>query len=106
VSLGLTAAGLTAAMPARADDAAATCLPGMILVPGGSFGMGDIDGFPDEKPVRQMTVKSFCLDATEVTVGAYAACAREGLCTLEWLLQHRSCRSPRSPRQLRGLGPG
>ena len=53
----------------------------MILVPGGSFGMGDLEGFPDEKPVAQITVKSFCLDATEVTVAAYAACAREGLCT-------------------------
>ena len=53
----------------------------MILVPGGPFGMGDLEGFPDEKPVTQINVKAFCLDATEVTVEAYATCAREGLCT-------------------------
>jgi formylglycine-generating enzyme required for sulfatase activity len=75
---GLVALGLLAVSAlARADE----CPPGMILVPGGPFEMGDLEGFPDEKPLRPMTVKSFCLDATEVTVAAYAACAREGLCT-------------------------
>ena len=53
----------------------------MLPVPGGTFAMGDLDGFPDERPIRQVTVGAFCLDATEVTVAAYAACAREGLCT-------------------------
>jgi formylglycine-generating enzyme required for sulfatase activity/uncharacterized membrane protein YfcA len=53
----------------------------MLFVPGGTFPMGDAEGFPDELPVTPVTVRSFCLDATEVTVSAYAACARDGLCT-------------------------
>ncbi|MEP7121080.1 MAG: SUMF1/EgtB/PvdO family nonheme iron enzyme [Byssovorax sp.] len=73
---------LSLAAPSLADDTVpAACPPGMIPVPGGTFAMGDLEGFPDERPVTQSTVSSFCLDATEVTVEAYAACAREGLCT-------------------------
>jgi formylglycine-generating enzyme required for sulfatase activity len=82
VAAAIALASIAAAAPALADDTAAPACPsGMILVPGGAFGIGDVEGFPDEKPVTTITVKSFCLDATEVTVGAYAACAREGLCT-------------------------
>ncbi|MEO7594839.1 MAG: SUMF1/EgtB/PvdO family nonheme iron enzyme, partial [Byssovorax sp.] len=81
-ALGLVTASLACVERASADEPASDgCPPGMLLVPGGTFAMGDIDGFPDEKPVRQVTVGSFCLDAAEVTVAAYAACAREGLCT-------------------------
>ena len=42
--------------------------------------MGDPEGFPDEQPPLPLTVKPFCLDATEVTVAAYAACAHLGPC--------------------------
>lgn len=64
-----------------ASAMAQDCPPGMLLVPGGPFVMGDLEGFPDERPLLQLTVKSFCLDATEVTVAAYAACAHEGSCS-------------------------
>ena len=82
VAAGIALASSAAAAPATADDTVApVCPSGTLLVPGGAFGLGDLDGFPDERPVTQITVKSYCLDATEVTVEAYAACAREGLCT-------------------------
>jgi formylglycine-generating enzyme required for sulfatase activity len=37
---------------------------------------------PDE-PDENVTVRTFCIDLTEVTVGAYAACVREGRCTAD-----------------------
>ncbi len=81
-ALGIALGASVIAASALADAPSnAGCPGGMLLVPGGTFAMGDLEGFPDEKPLRQATVQAFCLDATEVTVAAYAACAREGLCT-------------------------
>ena len=80
-ALGLVVASSARGAPALAGELAnAPCPPGMLFVPGGSFAMGDADGFRDEQPVRQTTVRAFCLDATEVTVAAYADCAGAGLC--------------------------
>jgi formylglycine-generating enzyme len=44
-------------------------LQGMVLIPGGNFIMGssDQDGRPDEYPRHAVQVKSFYMDATEVT---------------------------------------
>lgn len=53
----------------------------MVLVQGGSFEMGDEkgDGFPDEKPLRRVTVSDFKIDKYEVTVAQYRAfCAATG----------------------------
>ncbi|HEY6459927.1 MAG TPA: DUF4019 domain-containing protein, partial [Polyangiaceae bacterium] len=46
------------------------CRAPMVSVHGGSFAFGAAD-----------TVHSFCMDPTEVTVGAYAACVKAGRCT-------------------------
>jgi formylglycine-generating enzyme required for sulfatase activity len=51
------------------------CPPGMASVPGGSFVMGDRGD--------QVTVASYCMDLTEVTVAAYGACVSKGACTRE-----------------------
>lgn len=40
---------------------------GMVWIAGGTFLMGDNDGQEDEKPVHQVTVNGFWMDATEVT---------------------------------------
>ncbi|MBM4359042.1 MAG: SUMF1/EgtB/PvdO family nonheme iron enzyme [Deltaproteobacteria bacterium] len=53
------------------------CVP----VPSTWYLMGSNDGQPDEQPVHEVAVAAFCLDRTEVTVAAYAACAAEGKCT-------------------------
>jgi formylglycine-generating enzyme len=63
------------------------CPEGMVQIPGGSFQMGSNDGDPDEKPLHPVTVKTFCLDRTEVTVGAYTACVNEKKCSAEHLNQ-------------------
>jgi formylglycine-generating enzyme required for sulfatase activity len=68
--LGLTARAWT--------HAAASCPAGMLLVQGASFAMGSAaegETPSDETPRHRVTVSGVCLDATEVTVAAYAACA-------------------------------
>lgn len=45
--------------------------PKMIRIPGGNFMMGSENGESDEKPVHEVTVSTFYLAQTEVTVGQY-----------------------------------
>lgn len=56
----------------------------MVSIPGGSFTMGSAatDANADEKPPHPVTVASFRIDRTEVTVRAYRACVTAGGCTL------------------------
>jgi formylglycine-generating enzyme required for sulfatase activity len=51
------------------------CPAGMVSLAGGSFTMGDRQD--------QVTVSTFCLDATEVTVDAFGACVRAGQCSAD-----------------------
>jgi formylglycine-generating enzyme required for sulfatase activity len=53
----------------------------MVKVPGGSFQMGSTDGDPDEKPIVDVKVEPFEIDATEVTIAAYTKCVNAGKCT-------------------------
>jgi len=45
----------------------------LILIPGGTFDMGDTigDGEPDEQPVHSVTLSDFYMGKTEVTVGQF-----------------------------------
>ena len=70
---GLTRKGgrqepLQCVLPAQAAGAPR---PGMVWVAGGSFEFGDTT-YPEEKPVRTVTVKGFWMDRTEVTNDAFA----------------------------------
>ena len=56
------------------------CAANQVLVPGGTFMMGAGDLSPESVPVHEVTVSSFCLDLTEVTVGMYAQCVAAGIC--------------------------
>ena len=51
------------------------CPTGMAALPAGTFTMGERHD--------AVTVQPFCLDVTEVTVDAYAACARAGPCSAD-----------------------
>ena len=66
-------------MTAGGGDA---CPPGMVRVPASKFFMGsDENGAePDEKPVHQVVLSAFCIDATEVTTAAYKTCSDRGDC--------------------------
>jgi sulfatase modifying factor 1 len=48
-------------------------IPKMVTVQGGTFNMGNNDGLPNEKPVHQVTISSFKLGKSEVTVREFAA---------------------------------
>jgi formylglycine-generating enzyme required for sulfatase activity/serine/threonine protein kinase len=52
--------------------------PELVVIPAGSFRMGDLSGGgdADEKPVHSVTVKSFALGKTEVTFAEYDVFAR------------------------------
>ena len=58
-----------------------TCPIGMVLIPAGSFLMGDADTASNEaQPPHMVTLSAFCMDLTEVTVAAYRGCTAPG-CT-------------------------
>jgi len=84
IAAGVTAAGLlgwlllTGTGPAP-EQAAACPLPpasgphaGMVLVPAGTFAMGDTL-YPEEGPIREVSVRGFWMDRTEVTNADFAA---------------------------------
>jgi formylglycine-generating enzyme required for sulfatase activity len=62
---------------ARATDGAASLKQELIEIPGGSFQMGSAVGSIDETPVHAVTVNSFAMDKTEVTLGEYGEFLRE-----------------------------
>ncbi|MCU0450279.1 MAG: formylglycine-generating enzyme family protein [Bernardetiaceae bacterium] len=72
-------AGATKEAPKAADSQKAAPLnpadlplePDMVLVDGGSFLMGSNDGEQEEKPIHKVSVGSFYLAKTEVTVAQY-----------------------------------
>ena len=49
--------------------------PGMALLEGGSFQMGNLEGEDDEWPTRQIELATFYLDVHEVTNADYAQCS-------------------------------
>jgi flagellar motor switch protein FliG len=58
----------------RAHQEEAACFiaePGMLLIPRGSFVMGDADGAPDEQPQRSVTVNAYWMDKFPVTNNDY-----------------------------------
>ena len=68
--------GCCSAAPPSQDKTSATtmpCRPGMAQVDGGTFTTGARGA--------TVTVAPLCMDLTEVTVDAYVACIRTGLCT-------------------------
>jgi len=53
-----------------------------VRIPEGSFRMGSASGGEDdERPVRTVTVRSFEMSRTEVTVGQYRKCVEAGVCS-------------------------
>ena len=74
----------SASAAANHVDAGTTSPPGpMILIKGGTFRMGSdsIEGPYNSSPAHVVKVPSFHIDVTEVTVAAYRACVRAGVCT-------------------------
>ncbi len=70
----------TPAPPVTPAPTETNCGEGMVKIPGGTFSMGS-EMVPFEKPVHAVSVKTFCIDRTEVTTAAYEACVRANKCT-------------------------
>jgi formylglycine-generating enzyme required for sulfatase activity len=70
-----TAALLASACGHAPAPTQAGCPPDMVEFPAGSF------EFAMKEGVRAVVAAPFCLDVTEVTVAAYAACVARGGCT-------------------------
>ncbi len=68
--------------PAGASSAAPVDVPdgAMVRVPGGTYRMGSSEGDPDERPITVVTVPTFEIDTTEVTVAAFGRCVSAGKC--------------------------
>jgi formylglycine-generating enzyme len=66
----------TAGVPAGLTPSGSKCPAGMALVKGGSF---KLTGY-HASAGSTVTVKDYCLDLTEVTVGAYKSCTKKGTC--------------------------
>ncbi|OQC35254.1 MAG: Serine/threonine-protein kinase pkn1 [Deltaproteobacteria bacterium ADurb.Bin058] len=62
-----------------------TCVPNIgiewVRIVGGTFSMGSNDGYSDERPVHSVTVPTFEMSKTAVTVDQYRACVDAGSCT-------------------------
>jgi formylglycine-generating enzyme required for sulfatase activity len=71
----------TAPPPSAASTG--SCPAGTAAIPGGSYTLGERKD--------TVTVAPFCLDKTEVTAEAYAACVTSGACTAEGLNIHPEC---------------
>lgn len=52
-----------------------------VSLPSATFEMGSKSGDPDEKPIHKVTLSSFQIAATEVTVAQYRKCVKAGACT-------------------------
>lgn len=54
------------------------CPDGSVKIEGGTFTMGSAEGDADERPPFPMTVETFCMDRTEVSVRAWRLCGACG----------------------------
>lgn len=54
--------------------------PTMVVLPSGSFNMGNNDGREDEKPVHRVKIKQFAMGQTEVTFNQWDGCYNAGGC--------------------------
>jgi formylglycine-generating enzyme required for sulfatase activity len=73
-----TSPALPATAP-RAPSASSVSEPEMIAIPGASFAMGSNDD-PSEKPVHQVTIKSFSIGKFPITVREWNECAANKAC--------------------------
>ncbi|MCD6497198.1 MAG: formylglycine-generating enzyme family protein [Deltaproteobacteria bacterium] len=82
---GSTCANCTA-LNMICDSFASQCVPDpnglkWVLISGGTFSMGSKDGRLNERPVHDVTVPTFVLTKSEVTVTQYGLCVTAGSCT-------------------------
>ena len=71
-SLALVAAvGVEGGSSPSLPGGVSPCQPDMARIPGGLFRMGVNDGQPEESPVHQVSLPSFCMDRYQVTTAEF-----------------------------------
>ncbi|HWU88863.1 MAG TPA: SUMF1/EgtB/PvdO family nonheme iron enzyme [Kofleriaceae bacterium] len=82
--------------PPPAAPTARSCPAGMAHVAAGTFEMGNPAGIGDfdERPQHAVTLSGYCIDKTEVTVVAYAACVAARACTTAAVTSSELCNRP------------
>ncbi len=73
ISSGVQSPSTYTALNPNQNSPACSYCPEMVLVQGGSFQMGRADGEVDEKPVHRVSVSSFSMGKTEITVAQFRA---------------------------------
>lgn len=75
-----TAGSAQGALP---NPTSVSCPDGMVQIPGADVWIGSPrgQGVDDEWPRYRTHLSTFCMDRTEVTVGAYRRCVERGACT-------------------------
>jgi formylglycine-generating enzyme required for sulfatase activity len=73
--------GLTCSESGVCTGSCPACVTGWKSITGGTFYMGSDSGGADEKPVHPVTVPSFEMMETEVTVELYRLCVEDLACT-------------------------
>lgn len=86
---GGSSAPATTATTSAASTAPLTCPAGMVKLDGGKFTLGSGDE-REEGPPHEENVAAFCIDTTEVTAAAYAACVEAGKCNVP-TTQRKDC---------------
>jgi formylglycine-generating enzyme required for sulfatase activity len=92
----------------RGDENIAICVPKpkprnpgcpieMVQIPKATFQMGVAEKYGDETPAHSVTLSSYCIDKTEVTVSAFTACVTAGKCSAP-SEKYNSCNGTRSDR--------
>lgn len=68
--------------PPAATSARSECPSGMRLIDGGRLRLGSAEGQgePNERPQREVSIRSFCVDEALVSLRAYAACVDNTIC--------------------------
>ena len=66
---------------AVASGPRSSCPKGMVLLPGGTYGVERVPLESNIQGRREVSVPPFCLDITEVTVDSYKTCVQGAACT-------------------------
>jgi formylglycine-generating enzyme required for sulfatase activity len=69
----------------------------MLYVPGGTFLMGSEDGAGNELPVHSITLDSYWIDRTEVSVAQYALCVESGKCSASSYTEDKAFKGDEHP---------
>jgi formylglycine-generating enzyme required for sulfatase activity len=85
------------APPAASGQPSATTPGRMARIPAGTCRVGSSDRLLNEEPVRTVTLQSFAMDVTEVTVAEYESCVRAAKCSQAPTV--RTCNAGKAERE-------